>query len=111
MTSLTILLMTPFVKVVNELIIRGLHIARRSGGEKKMGELVSSYDDGGKLTVGYTAREIQNCVYPTVLCLLACLSASVEKLSTGLMSLEPSVFYTDVTWAERVTFKMCPVFM
>lgn len=65
-----------------------------------MDELVSSYDDGGQLTVSYAAREIQSCVYPTVLCL----SASVEELSTCLMSLETSGFWNDAIWVEEVTF-------
>lgn len=71
-----------------------------------MGELVSSYDDGGQLTVSYTAREIQSCVYPTVLCLLRMsFCFNKKKLPKGLMSLEPLAFQIDVISAEKVSFK------
>lgn len=53
------------------------------GGEK-LGELVSSYDDGEQLTVSYAAREIQSCVYPTVLCLLRMSFCFDERTFPGL---------------------------
>lgn len=74
---------------------------------KKLGELVSGYDDGERLTVSYAARGIESCVYPTVLCLLrVSFLLRWENFPRALMSSEPWALQIDVIWVEEVTLGM-----
>lgn len=71
------------------------------GREEKMDELGSSYNDRGELAVSCAVREIQSCVYPTVLCFLHmsfCLSAKLFHCFNEFGD------FSDAIWGEEVTF-------